>query len=88
MTTTLKYISHNGTGIGMGDEEIDFIPKIGESIHNKALEDSGCTGIFVVVDVFYVRGGANTSCYVECIECDGADDKRFRLHESGNLDNA
>jgi hypothetical protein len=85
MGITVKYQGHNGVNLGFTDI-MEYLPRVGEMIHNPYLEDSGCTGMFIIYDITHERADDGTfSCVVQCIEFGDVDDKRDRLAESGHL---
>lgn len=85
MEITVQYQSHNGTRFNTTDS-LEYLPRVGEMIHNPSLEDSGCTGTFVIYDITHERShNGSFSCVVQCIEVGDVDDKRDRLAESGHL---
>lgn len=85
MKIIVQYQSHNGTRFNTTDS-IEYLPRVGEMICNQSLENSGCTGMFVIYDITHERADDGSfSCVVQCIEVSDVDDKRMRLAENGHL---
>jgi len=66
-------------------DTMDYIPRIGEIIVNEELTGGGCTGRFVVRDIFHTKTSEGFQCTIECIEITSEDDMRSKLQESGHL---
>ncbi len=85
MEITVNYQGHSGVNLSVKDS-MSYMPRVGEMIYNPSVEDRGCTGIFVIIEITHVRDdNGKFSAMVRCIEVSNDDDKRLRLAEAGNI---
>jgi len=84
MKIEVKYIDQGISRFSHVDT-MDYLPRVGEIIINEELADRGCSGRFVINDIFHTKTSEGFKCTVKCIEISDEDDMRFRLQESGHL---
>lgn len=84
MNIEVEYTSMSTSRIFHVDT-MDYLPRVGEIIVNEEFAGSGCTGRFVINDIFHTKTSEGFKCTVKCIEISSEDDLRFRLQESGRL---